>query len=79
MLLDLLRQVRRYKAERSLSVSTELDMLHISAPGSFHQSLSTVLVDLKSATRARQIVVEELGKGSQLTDAEGRKLFLAIP
>jgi valyl-tRNA synthetase len=78
MLLDLLRQVRRYKAEHSLSVSTELDMLHISALGAFHQSLSTVLVDLKSATRARQIVVEEPEQRYTRANAGGRELFLAL-
>src|SRR6266487_4477473 len=78
MLLDLLRQVRRYKAEHGLSVGTELDALHVSAPVALHPALSTALVDLKSATRARAILVEEPGETSQLTNAEGRELFLVV-
>ena len=73
-LLDLLRQVRRYKAERGLSVGAELDTLHISAPAASQAALDMTLVDLKSATRARNIVLD--GPGQR--DASGNELLLKV-
>ncbi|HLZ62709.1 MAG TPA: valine--tRNA ligase [Ktedonosporobacter sp.] len=66
-LLELLRQVRRHKAEQGLSVGAELGTLHISASPALYGALEAALVDLKSATRARTIVL--LGNGKE-TDAQ---------
>jgi valyl-tRNA synthetase len=74
-LLELLRKVRRYKAELGLSVGAELEVMHI------HSDLSPVqraafekaLVDCQSATRAKRIIVEEVRGGDAeqfLTDGE---------
>ena len=52
MLLELLRRVRRSKAEQGLSVGAELDELHIPAQPAFQDAL----VDIRSATRAKRIV-----------------------
>lgn len=57
-LLELLRQVRRYKAEHGLSVGAELDSLRIQVQPSLYAALQETLVDLKSATRARTIALE---------------------
>ena len=64
-LLELLRRVRRYKAERGQSVGAELASLRISGhlrPAQ-RASLEMAMVDLKSATRAKQIVLEEGAEG----------------
>lgn len=58
MMLEVLRQVRRYKAEQGLSVGAPLETLHISAPTEYHDKFSRLLIDLRSATRAKQIVLE---------------------
>ena len=60
-LLELLQQVRRYKAERGLSVGAELEDLHIRSGLSPAQraAFEMAMVDLKSATRARRIVLAE--------------------
>jgi valyl-tRNA synthetase len=57
--LDLLHQVRRYKAEQGLSVGAELEALHISLPQEQRAALEEMIVDLKSATRAKQIVFDD--------------------
>lgn len=62
-LLELLRQVRRYKAERGLSVGAELDTLRIQAQLALHAALQETLIDLRSATRARDIVLELQASG----------------
>jgi valyl-tRNA synthetase len=56
-LRELLRQVRRYKAEHGLSVGAEMGTLHISASSVLHEALKLSLVDLKRATRARSLVL----------------------
>lgn len=58
-LLELLHQVRRYKAEHGLSVGAELASLHIHARPDQHNALQAVMIDLKSATRAQNITLEE--------------------
>ncbi len=60
-ILELLRQVRRYKAERGLSIGAELKDLHIRSGLSPAQraAFEMAMVDLKSATRARGIVMAE--------------------
>ncbi len=57
-LLEALRQVRRYKAEQDLSVGAELDTFHIGVPGKLHHAVQTALVDLKSATRVHDIILD---------------------
>ncbi|HEX9057882.1 MAG TPA: valine--tRNA ligase [Ktedonobacterales bacterium] len=58
-LLDVLGQVRRYKAERGLSVGAELAALRILAAADQHPALRASLTDLRSATRARDITLVE--------------------
>ncbi len=55
-LLEILRLVRRYKAEHGLSVGTELNLLRITHSRSIHPALAAATVDLKSATRAGAIM-----------------------
>ncbi|HLG63880.1 MAG TPA: valine--tRNA ligase [Ktedonosporobacter sp.] len=57
-LLELLRQVRRHKAEQGLSVGAELDTLRIQTQPAFYAALQEALIDLKSATRAHNIILE---------------------
>ncbi len=59
-LLELLHQVRRYKAEHGLSVGAELASLHIHARPNHYHDLQAVMTDLKSATRTRTITLEIL-------------------
>lgn len=59
-LLELLHQVRRYKAEHGLSVGAELASLHIHARPDQYNALQAVVIDLKSATRAQSIILEDL-------------------
>lgn len=58
VLLEALRQVRRYKAEQGLSVGAELAMLTIKIHSKLCPALQATFVDLKSATRAREIRLE---------------------
>ncbi len=58
MMLELLHQVRRYKAEHNLSIGAELATLHIGVQAKFHAALESAIIDLKSAMRARDIVLE---------------------
>ena len=55
-LLEIVRQVRRYKAEHGLSVSAELPTLQISAPATLRPTLEEAAIDLRSSTRARALV-----------------------
>ena len=59
-LLELLHRVRRYKAENGLSVGAELATLHIHARSEQSDALQAALIDLKSATRARSIILEDI-------------------
>jgi len=59
LVLELLRQVRRYKAEQGLSVGVEMKLLHISLQQNAIQrstEIETSLIVVKSATRAQTIV-----------------------
>jgi valyl-tRNA synthetase len=58
-ILEFLQQVRRYKTQRGLSVGAEIEMLQISANADLRHAWEAARVDLKSATRARNIVLEE--------------------
>lgn len=62
-LLELLHQVRRYKAERGLSIGAELEALHITGclEAAQRASLEMAMPDLKSATRAKRIILAEDG------------------
>ena len=64
VLLELLRRVRRYKAEQGLSVGAELEHFCLRIQPAFYAALQDALIDLKSATRARVIVLEPYGSGS---------------
>jgi valyl-tRNA synthetase len=73
--LELLRQVRRYKAERGQSVGAELESLYISGrlQPAQRTSMEMAMADLKSATRAKHIVLAEGvedGVGQMLRDNE---------
>jgi valyl-tRNA synthetase len=57
--LEVLRYVRRYKSEQGLSVGAELATLQIGVPEGKREALEEMLVDLKSATRAKNIVFND--------------------
>ncbi len=62
IILDVLRQVRRYKAEQGLSIGAEIETRRIEMPHNTSQQraeIEAALVDLKSATRARHIVITD--------------------
>jgi valyl-tRNA synthetase len=63
-LLEILRHVRRYKAEHDLSVGAPLDTLRISTRPGSRMVLELILTDIRSATRAQHIVLEESGDDS---------------
>jgi len=67
-LLKILRDVRRYKADRGLSVGAELETLRIRVPLEQREAVAMALPDLRSATRAKSIVVEERGRKVQTFD-----------
>ena len=66
LLLDIVRQVRRSKAERGLSVGAELETLYIRIQPQSRSAVIAAQLDLKSATRAKQIIVEEVNRTRQL-------------
>ncbi len=59
-ILELLHQVRRYKAEHNLSVGAELATMHFSVQSKLQPALAAALIDLKSAMRAKDIVLDLL-------------------
>ena len=65
-LLELLRQVRRYKAEHGLSVGAALESLHVQVAPEQLTALETILNDIRSATRAKNIVLESNEGNGQL-------------
>lgn len=77
-LLELLRQVRRRKAERGLSVGAELEGLHIRMQPEQRSALEMALTDLRSATRAKRIVLEESGQGGIHQTLSSGELLLEI-
>jgi valyl-tRNA synthetase len=58
-ILDLITQVRRYKSEQGLSLGIELPHLRIIAQPTLRASLEAARIDLRSATRAREIEIAE--------------------
>jgi valyl-tRNA synthetase len=75
-LLEIVRQVRRYKAEHGLSVGAELEALYISIPPAQRSMIEQVSGDLQSATRAMRIYLVQEG---QIRAPEGPKtLYLNV-
>ena len=64
-LLEILRQVRRYKAEHGLSVGAELEVLYINMHSAQYTAFNQILADLKSATRAKKIAFGATGESRQ--------------
>ncbi len=60
-LLEILRHVRRYKADQGLSVGASLDTLRISPRPALRTALEGALIDIKCATRAQNVVLEKSG------------------
>jgi valyl-tRNA synthetase len=58
-LLEILREVRRYKAEHSLSIGAKLATLRVYANTSLYSALQQSRIDIQSATRADNIAIEE--------------------
>jgi valyl-tRNA synthetase len=77
-LLELLRQVRRYKAERGLSVGADIETLYIRAQPAQCAALQAALVDLRSATRAQSVVLEDQRPESRQTLLSSDALLLEI-
>jgi valyl-tRNA synthetase len=61
-LLAILAEVRRYKAERGLSVAAPLTALRVGVRPEQAAALRQALGDLRSATRATQIALDETGE-----------------
>lgn len=57
-ILELLRQVRRYKAEHGLSVGAELEQLLIIVPRSLYPAFALSVQDIRSATRVQHLWFE---------------------
>ncbi|HZR40694.1 MAG TPA: valine--tRNA ligase [Ktedonobacteraceae bacterium] len=66
-LLEILSRVRRYKAEHNLSVGAQLDTLRIGTRPALLPSLKSSLIDIRSATRAQNIILEEISDSAQDT------------
>jgi valyl-tRNA synthetase len=77
-LLELLRQVRRYKAERGLSVGADLEALYIRSQPAQRAALEAALVDLRSATRAQSVVLEDQRPESRQALLRSDALLLEI-
>ncbi|HYK84293.1 MAG TPA: valine--tRNA ligase [Ktedonobacteraceae bacterium] len=77
ILLDLLRKVRRYKTERGLSVGTELATLYISMTSMHRSAMEMAQIDLRSATRAKRILVETDGERA-FPALQGNDLLLEV-
>jgi len=77
-LLALLHQVRRYKAEQNLSVGAELATLRIIIRPTLHALLAESMIDIKSATRAREIILEERGLENVRPVLDEQSLLLEV-
>jgi valyl-tRNA synthetase len=64
-ILAILHHVRRYKADCDLSVGAPLDTLRIGTQPALHAALENALIDIKSATRAQNVVLKESGADAQ--------------
>jgi valyl-tRNA synthetase len=73
-LLEILGQVRRYKAEHDLSVGAELAGLRIALGAGQIEGVRAALIDLQSATRAHHITLEARGDGNAPADAHIEEL-----
>ena len=63
-LLEIVEAVRRWKAERKLSVGAPLAALHVSCPAELADALESARLDLRSVTRAARITVQPAAEGS---------------
>jgi valyl-tRNA synthetase len=77
-LLEILRQVRRYKAEHGLSVGAELESLHISSQAGQQPALQMALTDLRSATRAKRIILDESEHRNVSQPLNGNELLVEL-
>lgn len=59
LLLEILRQVRKYKAEHGLSLGAELAALRLNVPSALRGLLEEAMIDIKGATRALAVSLEE--------------------
>lgn len=78
ILLALLHQVRRYKAEQNMSVGAEIPALRIVVRPAIRALLAESSIDIKSATRAREIVLEEHGTTTVSPDLDEKSLLLEV-
>jgi valyl-tRNA synthetase len=72
-LLEILHQVRKYKAEHSLSIGAELATLRLSVSPALRGSLEEVMIDIKGATRARAVT---LGEPETSDEADGLRVVV---
>lgn len=77
-LLAILQQVRRYKAGKNLSVGVKLRTLRIAIRSGLHALLMESMIDLKSATRAQDIILEERGLTNVQPVLDGQSLLLEV-
>ncbi len=78
LLLDILRQVRRHKAERGMSVGAQLATMYIRVSSSHRPALALVQVDLKSATRAQQIMLDENAPNGACQTLQNNDLLIEV-
>jgi len=77
-LLAILQQVRRYKAGQNLSVGAKLQTLRIALRPALHALLMESLIDLKCATRAQDIILEERGLTNDQAALDEQSLLLEV-
>ena len=58
-ILEVADAVRRWKAERQLSVGAPVTTVRLSCPSHLHGALTGALLDLRSVTRAAHIELQE--------------------
>src|SRR5581483_8639449 len=60
-ILEVVETVRRWKAERQLSVGAPLAAVRITCAPELDAALNGALIDLRSVTRAREVTIEPSG------------------
>jgi valyl-tRNA synthetase len=65
-LLEIAASVRRHKSDRSISLGAPIERLVVEVPTPVAPDLSRSLVDIRSVTRAREVLLTQ-GNGSQTT------------
>ncbi|MFH1729121.1 MAG: valine--tRNA ligase [Pseudomonadota bacterium] len=73
-LVEVVKGVRRYKTENSLSLNTELPELRIKSDAEISKALQNTVIDIKSATRAKDI---QFG-GEATVKTENFEIYLGI-